>query len=594
MRALRYPLAALAAATLALSSIPAYAAPANLVPASIDEAVHPLTYRSIFNALDRQDWALARSAILALPASEPLRDWFLAELLIARNSPRAELFELVDLIARAPDLPQTAQLVRLAETRGATNLPRTVTARSLVWSAASSQRGIMRGIRGEAVADDLRSRIGERVKADDPAGAEALVNDSQALLSADTLTEMRQRVAWSWFIEGESGEARRVAAMIGPDGSGPFLAPARWVEGLAAWRERDWSAANAAFAFVATRAEDPELRSAGAYWASRAARADGRSRDADLHLRDAARAGDSLYALLAREALGLGAPADLKPRLPMRGEWSGIAYRRNVKIATMLAGLGRSADADEVLRHEASLADGASHQALLDLASELSLPSTQLWLAQRSPDGRPQPAYLRFPKPSWMPEGGWKVDRALVLAHTLQESRFRAKVVSSAGAVGLMQVRPGAAMDVSGISMSIEQLKDPAKNLQLGQGYLQKLAAMSATGGLLPKVIAAYNAGPAPVETWNQTVRDDGDPLLFLESVPYYETRAYLNAVLRNYGAYQMLETGQSPVISALARGLWPRFPVRGQVTAVRIAAAGSAGNSANGAAGSGLSAGAR
>jgi soluble lytic murein transglycosylase len=144
-------------------------------------------------------------------------------------------------------------------------------------------------------------------------------------------------------------------------------------------------------------------------------------------------------------------------------------------------------------------------------------------------------------------------------------------------------------MDVAGISLSIEQLKDPAKNLQLGQGYLQKLAGMSATGGLLPKVIAAYNAGPAPVETWNQTVRDDGDPLLFLESVPYYETRAYLNAVLRNYGAYQMLETGQSPVIAALARGLWPRFPVHGQVDAVRIAAGSSAGR----ATGSGISFGA-
>lgn len=552
------------------------AARAQALPAA--EAVHPLAYRGIFDALARQDWATARAAILALPAAEPMRDWLLAELLTARNSPRAELFELVDLIARAPDLPQSAQLVRLAQMRGATSLPSAIQPRQLVWSAASTQRGILRGVKGDALADSLRARIADRIKADDPPGAEGLLAGAQPLLSPDALTELRQRVAWGYFIEGDSANARRLAALAGTDGAGTFVSPARWVEGLAAWRQRDWSAALAAFAAVATGSDDPELRSAGAYWASRAARQSGRKRDADNWLRDAARGSDSLYALLARETLGLGAPADLRPRLPMRGEWSGIAWRRNVRIATTLASLGRTADADEVLRHEATLTDGANHQALLDLAGELSLPATQLWLAQRSPDGRPQPAYVRFPEPAWQPEGGWRVDRALVFAHALQESRFRAKVVSSAGAVGLMQVRPGTAGDVAGEPLSQERLTDPATNLRLGQAYLQKLAAMSATGGLLPKVIAAYNAGPSPVESWNQTVHDDGDPLLFLESIPYYETRAYLNAVLRNYAAYQMLESGQSPVIAALAQGLWPRFPARGQIAAVRMPARSSSG----------------
>src|SRR3546814_8222832 len=62
---------------------------------------------------------------------------------------------------------------------------------------------------------------------------------------------------------------------------------------------------------------------------------------------------------------------------------------------------------------------------------------------------------------------------------------------------------------------------------------------MSATGGLLPKVMAAYNAGPVPVGRWNYEVHDNGDPLLFIESIPYYETRAYVTIVMRNYWMYQ-------------------------------------------------------
>ncbi len=50
-------------------------------------------------------------------------------------------------------------------------------------------------------------------------------------------------------------------------------------------------------------------------------------------------------------------------------------------------------------------------------------------------------------------------------------------------------------------------------------------------------------------------MRDEGDPLLFIESVPYYETRAYLNAVLRNYFVYQMAQQGTSPVLQAMAQG---------------------------------------
>src|SRR3546814_11622037 len=92
--------------------------------------------------------------------------------------------------------------------------------------------------------------------------------------------------------------------------------------------------------------------------------------------------------------------------------------------------------------------------------------------------------------------------------------------------------------------------------MEYGQRYLERLRDMSATGGLLPKVMAAYNAGPVPVGRWNYEVHDNGDPLLFIESIPYYETRAYVTIVMRNYWMYQKQAGDETNSHTSLAHGL--------------------------------------
>ena len=52
-------------------------------------------------------------------------------------------------------------------------------------------------------------------------------------------------------------------------------------------------------------------------------------------------------------------------------------------------------------------------------------------------------------------------------------------------------------------------------------------------------MIAAYNAGPAPVAEWKPAASTSGDPLLYIESIPYWETRGYVPIVLRNYWIYE-------------------------------------------------------
>jgi hypothetical protein len=93
-------------------------------------------------------------------------------------------------------------------------------------------------------------------------------------------------------------------------------------------------------------------------------------------------------------------------------------------------------------------------------------------------------------------------------------------------------------------------------------------------------VIAAYNAGPAPVIRWNSEIRDNGDPLLFIESIPYWETRGYVSIILRNYWMYevQMGRSGGSK--TGLAQYLWPKVPEDGRVASVRLNNANRAGGS--------------
>ena len=103
--------------------------------------------------------------------------------------------------------------------------------------------------------------------------------------------------------------------------------------------------------------------------------------------------------------------------------------------------------------------------------------------------------------------------------------------------------------------------------------YLEQLRDSAQTQGLLPKVIASYNAGPSPVEAWNTAIRDNGDPLLYIESIPYWETRGYVMTVLRNYWMYEAHDGRKSASREALVQGLWPRFPGLPGPAAVKIGA---------------------
>ena len=128
------------------------------------------------------------------------------------------------------------------------------------------------------------------------------------------------------------------------------------------------------------------------------------------------------------------------------------------------------------------------------------------------------------------------LDPTLLLAVARQESRFTPGVGSVAGAIGLLQLMPETAAELAGGAVSGEQLREPAFNAELGAKYLSQLLSFWAGDPFL--VIASYNAGPGAVAGWRDA-RLQSQPELWVEAIPYPETRLYVKKVLGNLWGYQ-------------------------------------------------------
>lgn len=138
------------------------------------------------------------------------------------------------------------------------------------------------------------------------------------------------------------------------------------------------------------------------------------------------------------------------------------------------------------------------------------------------------------------------VEWALVHGLIRQESQFDAQAQSPAGASGLMQLMPGTAKDVArkkNISHQTAWLTSkPSHNIALGSAYLQEMLVRY--DGSYPMALAAYNAGPGRVDTWVKTFGDprtaEIDMLDWMELMPIYETRNYVQRVLEAVYVYRL------------------------------------------------------
>ena len=519
-------------------------------------------YASLFAAIEARNWDRVE-VMLAGRSEGPLHGAALAAYYLHPESPRIELPRIEAWLARYAQLPQAEAMVRLGQTRGLENPPRLPGARDLVRQPGSSKRIRPGTINDGTMPASVRAAILEHITNDDPDGARLLLDGVDATLSPQARAEWRYRVAWSYYIENQDAQAWALADTVRDNGSGPWVAEGDWAAGLAAWRLGDCDKAAEAFQRSAAASTNPNLTAAAHYWASRALIRCRFPEKSDEQLRGAARFPETLYGMLAYEQLGRELPeTHAQPDLT-EADWRRLRDEDAVQQAVMLAEIGRRDEAADDLVWLVRTGDPDDYPALSRLARALGLTGAQTFMAYNAPRGEGAHPSLRYPVTFRTPVGGWRVDPALAFAHALQESNFRERVVSPAGAIGLMQIMPITQREyAASINMSSNaDLKDPAVNLAFGQRTLESLSTAGYTQGRLPKIMAAYNAGPSPVARWESEIRDAGDPLLYMESIPYWETRGYVAVVMRNYWMYLRQADAPAPSRIDLAENDWPQFP---------------------------------
>jgi soluble lytic murein transglycosylase len=328
------------------------------------------------------------------------------------------------------------------------------------------------------------------------------------------------------------------------------LAQAEWLSGWLALNYLDKPAkAFKHFETLFNNVSTPISKARGAYWAGLASDENNYNKIAQQWYKVAAQYYGTFYGQLAAARLPSGeAPfkrAVKKPfNPPLTSQERKTFYNQNfVRIAKLLVQSGMSEHAQDFMYHIANKLDDKKDYALyIQLARQ-----AEDWASLLRVGKKAMVKYL----PIWeatYPIGpfpiGVRPHPSLTYGVIRQESAFYIDAQSGAGARGLMQLMPATAKGVAkrhGQRYSFARLtRDPAYNIYLGQAYLQEM--LDRFDQATPLAVAAYNAGPNRVESWLKTYGDprkkEIDWIDWMESIPVYETRNYVQRVLEAQHIY--------------------------------------------------------
>ena len=375
--------------------------------------------------------------------------------------------------------------------------------------------------------------------------AEALATvprDPALLGDGDEWWVERRLIARKLLDAGDAATAYEVSAGHGAEDAAERI-DAEWHAGFIALRFRDQPGiALEHFNEAAKYAETPISVSRAAYWQGRAHEAIGQAEDAKAAYERAAEHPIAYYGQLARARLGL-------PDLPLRRSASAsLAHLPGHQGVRLLYRIG-----------ERDLAV----QMMLDLAQRLhSTPALEALagIAQREDDARALLAlgksalHRGFPldtaafPTSGVPEFpvlGDPMERAIVHAIARQESAFDPTAISHAGARGLMQMMPATARETArraNLPFDWPRLgRDARYSAQMGAAHLNDL--LKDWRGSYILTFAAYNAGSGNVKRWIDAYGDPRKPEVdavdWVERIPFYETRNYVQRVMENLQVYR-------------------------------------------------------
>jgi soluble lytic murein transglycosylase len=332
----------------------------------------------------------------------------------------------------------------------------------------------------------------------------------------------------------------------------PLREEARWRLAWLRYLNGDHERAHAVFKTLSQDKSAARYRTAALYWRARTAEKLGDHEEPAALLRKILAAEeDSYYAALAERRLkNLGESIEEPVFDPPPNEAVPPAAEEvsfHLKRARELAAIPlKQLALGELHRINRIAQDDATRRVLMREYARNGAFGFSVALAHRLPSDSSEARRHRYPLAYWesvhkkAEENG--VDPYLILALIRQESLFDPQAVSSASALGLMQLLPSTARRTArqlGLAEPRpEQLFDPELNLTLGIFHLKEL--LKRYGGNQVKALAAYNAGERAVERWERRISTD-DEEEFVERITYAETLTYVKLVLRNHRVYRRL-----------------------------------------------------
>jgi len=432
-------------------------------------------------------------------------------------------------------------------------------ARVAVIKKASNAKALLDAVPAEARRDVgyIFSRIQLLRRADKIKEASELMlsvpRDHGQAIDGDQWWIERRLIARSLLDDDDAKTAYRIAREAALPGKENYRAESQFTAGWIALRFlNDPATALPHFAKIGHGIDNPIALARSGYWQGRAAEALGRKDEARAHYEAAARYSTAYYGQIARSRLGL---KDLPVRPPPAPSPKHLEVARAIEILYAIDQRDLVAGIAADLGQRAS--DPAGLAALGEVMARNRDARAMLLLGKPAlGNGFPLEHYA-FPTiglPDYRPIGP-AIEPAVAYAIARQESTFNQRTVSSAKAMGLMQVTPAAgkyiARKFKAPYNERRLLTDEVYNVQFGAAELGDLIEDYRGSYIL--TFAGYNAGRGRVKQWIARFGDPRDPKVdpidWVERIPFSETRNYVQRVLENLQVYRVRFGGGSKLL---------------------------------------------
>jgi len=560
-------------ASIPMSAPVAFNVPAPKWSATITAPLSALdmqTYNQILQAQKHADWHKADALISGLQ-DKILVSSLLADRYLNKQYSSSES-ELTAWLEQNADHPQAQAIAKLAISKNAKLRNALPDVADTTFSSRVIDDGKQSVLRdsGRVVTDT--SMIGQRVAnkviitldTESPESALRMVETAQRnrAISAQSAASLKGKIGQYYFNRSQYGRAYPLfqAATSGVESSPSYI----WMSGISAFHMKQYNTAAKQFARLSKLENIPVADKAAAhYWNYLANQKAGKDGAAANALQQAKQYPRSFYGILALKASGetltvTNAESEPKNTLMQLG---------GVHRAAAWMMIGNRDRAEEELKTLFANASDDRKPEFVKLASYWSMPTLQMKMGHALRANGETMDFALYPTPGWKPHAGYEVDPALLYAIARQESKFENDVRSPAGARGVMQLMPNTAHYVArDAGLKKESVKgkldEPVTSITLGQEYVLYLMDKPYIRNNLVFITAAYNAGPGKVSEWQNRIDDSGNPLLFMESISFSETRNYVQQVMANYWIYSALMGTQAPSLEALASNNWPLYEV--------------------------------